>query len=74
MISIKFYSYAKFVGFVHLDELLRIVNLLFEQDKRGHLTNKIFANTDHVEFWISLIKIRVVHRKVNYLFVINDSD
>jgi hypothetical protein len=35
---------------VDLHELLRVVDLLFEQNEGGHLADKIVTQANHVEF------------------------
>ncbi len=45
---------------VDLHKLLWVVDLLFEQNKRRHLTDEIVAQADHVKFGL-LFKFGVVH-------------
>ena len=59
--------------FVDLDELLRVVDLLFEKHEVCHLTNEVVAEADLCEFRC-LVKARVVHSKRYDLFVVDNSD
>jgi hypothetical protein len=55
--------------FVYLYELLQVVDRLFEYNAGGHLTNEVIAHAHERKFSL-FFKLRVVHRKIDYLFIV----
>ena len=56
---------------IDLDELLQVVQRLFKDDKRWNFSDKIITQTYKRKFRL-FIKLRVVHAKIYYLFIVNN--
>jgi len=57
-----------------LNEFVRVVNLVFEQQEACQLASHVFADTHDVELGVVFVEVGVVHREVDDLLVVDNSD